>query len=164
MKLLALLSLVLASTPSFAQRISIRSSWEKIEASFLHIIQKPAELNPVGGLFNACLSADGGTFHSIKDVKFCAEGHQQEVRQGDNVFWEWVCDRYDSSRLSQPRTISKRVCIDYVQENDNFFCRTYENRPYLIPVDYLLAVQETGSGESGPRTVFKKPYTIPQCD
>lgn len=163
MKLLAVLILVLASTQSFAQRISIRSSWEKIEASFHHLVQKPAELNPVGGLFNACLSDDGETFHSIKDVKFCAEGHQQEVRQGDNVFWEWVCDRYDSSPLSQPRLTSKRECVEYVRESDTSFCRTFVDKPYLIPVSYLLEVQETNH-ESGPRTVFKKPYTIPQCD
>ena len=164
MKLLAGLLLALLSTSTFAQRISIHSSWEKIEASFSHIVLKPSELNPVGGLFNACIAADGETFHSIKDVKFCAEGHQEEVRQGDSVFWEWVCDRHESSPLSQSRTISKRECTDYAQEGDNFFCRAFEDKPFRIPLSYLLEVQDTGMGEAGPRTLFKKPYTIPQCD
>lgn len=163
MKLLAGLILVLLSTHTYAQRISVHSSWEKIEASFHHIVLKPSELNPVGGLFNACLSADGESFQSIKDVEFCAEGHQEEVRQGDNIFWEWVCDRYETSSLSQPRTITQRECKDYVQEGDNFFCRTFEDKPYRIPVSYLIEVQDQG-GESGPRTLFKKPYTIPLCD
>lgn len=163
MKLFTGFLLVLLSSPTFAQRISVHSSWEKIEASFHHLVVKPSELNPVGGIFNACVSADGETFHSIKDVKYCAEGHQEEVRQSDNVFWEWVCDRYVTSPLSQSRMTSRRECVEYVEEDDHLFCRTFVDKPYRIPLDYILEVQQQGS-ESGFQTVFKKPFSIPQCD
>ncbi|MBY0515318.1 MAG: hypothetical protein K2P81_00310 [Bacteriovoracaceae bacterium] len=163
MKSTLTLALALLSLSAIAGRITVNSSWAEIEASRQHITVKPMELNPVGGLFNACLDADGLTLRSINNIKFCDEGHEQRVGSGDNVTWEWVCDRYKSWPASTPRITKKRECIEFVTESENVYCRKYADKEFLIPVKYLIEVQEQG-GEQGYRTVFKKPFTIPSCN
>jgi hypothetical protein len=163
MKSTLTLALALLSVSVFAGRISVNSSWEEIEASRKHITVKPMELNPVGGIFNACLDADGLTLRSINNVKYCDESHEQQVGSGDSMYWEWVCVRYKSWPASTPRTIKKRECVEYVNENDNVFCKKFADKDYLIPLKYLIEVQEQ-SREEGYRTIFKKPFTIPSCN
>lgn len=161
MKLTLLIALTCVSFSSLAARITPRSSWAAIEASFQHNIIKPTEYNAVGGIFNACL--DGDVIRSIKDVKYCAEGRQQEVRQGDNVFWEYVCERYESAPVQIARTTTKRECKEFRTEAEgNTICVRHELRTISIPVKFMLEVQEM-RGETGYVTVFKKEMIVPDC-
>ena len=161
MKALLLICAVTLSATASAGRISAKSDWAEIEASRRHNVIKPMEFNAVGGAFNACI--DGDVIRSIQDVRYCAEGHQEEVRQGDNIFWEWVCDRSETAPMEMPRLSSKRECVEYYYEDDNMFCKRHADKPYLIPLEYTLEVQEQG-GEDGYRLAFKKKFTVPACN
>ena len=151
------------STTGFAVRITARSSWEQIEASRRHNVVKPYELNAVGGVFNACLDADGETLRSIQDVRYCVQGHEEQMGgMGDSGWTHWVCDRYASAPASMPRTSTRRECVEYSNEADNVFCVKFENKRFVIPLEYSLEVQEMG-GEEGFRTAFHKRHTIGPC-
>ncbi len=155
--------LMLLSLPALATRITPRSSWAEIEASRRHNVVKPFELAPIGGIFNACLDADGETLRSIKDVRYCAEGHEEQVGSADSYQgWNWVCDRYVTAPVSMSRVASRRECVEYSRELDNVFCAKYEAKHFEIPLSYSLEVQEMG-GEEGFRTVFHKRHTIERC-
>ncbi len=161
MKLTLFIALTCVSFSSLAARITPRSSWEAIEASFQHNVIKPLEYNAVGGIFNACL--DGDVIRSIKDVRYCAEGRQEEVRQGDNVFWEYVCERYETAPVQISRTTTKRECVESRREAEgNVICIRHELRTVSLPVKYMLEVQEM-RGETGYTTVFKKEMIVPNC-
>ena len=96
------------SLAASASLINKDSSWAEINASYRHLVKTPADLsmlNAVGGIFNACV--DGNRVRSIKAVKYCASGHQEQVGQGETYGgFTYVCDAYAKTAMSLARNNS----------------------------------------------------------
>lgn len=166
MKVVCLLVLIgsLLSSEAMAQRLSARSSWEAINNSRHLTVMSPMELNATGGIFNTCINSSTDTFHSIKDVRYCADGSMVN-RRGDEgeSRWVWQCDVYDEAPVSVSRTVTKRECIKPVNDESGTYCAEYAQMTYEIPVEFLLDVIESNS-DTFYQVAFRKSYRLPECE
>ena len=162
MKSLIGLMLMTLSFTAAAGTISSKSSWEAINKSYDHVVRTPSVPGQaLGGLFNICV--DGDNLRTISPVKYCVEGRQVEVNQGEgSVGYEWVCDKFEESHAAMPRLTTVPECAEWVNEGDNVFCAKFTTKPYLIPLSYVLDVESFG-GEAGFRLAFRKALEIPAC-
>lgn len=161
--LLVFIGCVLSSGAS-AQRLTARSSWEAINNSRHLTVMSPMELNATGGIFNTCINSSTSTFHSIKDVRYCAEGSMVNRRAGEgDTRWEWQCHIYDGAPVSISRTVNKRECVRPVNDESGTYCAEYAQVTYEIPVDFFLDVIESNS-DTFYQVAFRKSYRLPECE
>lgn len=166
MKVVCLLVLIgcILSSGAFAQRLTARSSWEAIKNSRLLTVMSPIELNATGGIFNTCFNTVTDTFHSIKDVRYCADGSMVNRRSGEgDTRWEWQCHLDDEAPVSISRTVNKRECVKPVSDESGTYCAEYAQVTYEIPTDFLLDVIESNS-QTFYQVAFRKSYRLPECE
>jgi hypothetical protein len=117
-------------------------------------------------LNNACVTAT--EVQTIKPVRHCTKlvGIERKAGgQNDYHYTEWVCEKWQVSKLSYPRAFERTVCLEYStprSDNDNLYCKRTGQKADFLP-DTIKIRTDIERGEQGTVTSTSGTFTFPAC-
>lgn len=111
-------------------------------------------------LNNACVTDT--EVQSISATRNCTKLVPVEKREGDYVFTDWVCQSWETSKVSYPRAFTRTYCAEYAYESDNMVCVKTAEKSDFLPKTIKVAVV-TGNGEYDNFPGVTKSHTFPAC-
>ncbi|MBC7740751.1 MAG: hypothetical protein H7061_01040 [Bdellovibrionaceae bacterium] len=152
------------SSSAFA--VSAQDSWAKINASYEVSVVQPQFAGSFGqgGLFNACVA--GSNFRSVNPVKVCSDWRVIHSGNGEAATTEGVCYKWEQQYAEVAMTSVQKTCTkwsDSSGEGGTLMCLREGNVTVTYPTTFDFTVISM-RGEMYGSPLFKKSYTVPNCN
>ena len=114
-------------------------------------------------LNNACLTET--EVKSINDQKVCTKLEARTVGNGgeEGTYTDWVCTKYETLALSNPRAFERTVCTKYAPQHgdSSLECVKWGKKADFLPATIKIMTSRT-NGESTVDTFSK--FSFPSCN